>query len=128
MGAATAIVQQLYTAFSQGDVAAILDLVADQVDWEFVGSENLPYAGRRRNHDEVAAFFAAVPAADAIQVFEPREFIEAGEHVTVLGWEQSTALDTNEDFVSEWAHVFTVQSGKITRWRGFFNTAARYGL
>ena len=128
MGATTAIVQQLYTAFSQGDVAAILDLVAEQVDWEFVGSENLPYAGHRRNHDGVAAFFAAVPAADAIQVFEPREFIEAGEHVTVLGWEQSTALDTNEDFVSEWAHVFTVKDGKITRWRGFFNTAARYGL
>ena len=88
----------------------------------------MPYAGQRRNHDGVAAFFAAVPAADAIQVFEPREFIEAGEHVTVLGWEQSTALDTNEDFVSEWAHVFTVKDGKITRWRGFFNTAARYGL
>lgn len=128
MGAATAIVQQAYTAFGQGDVPAILDLVADEVDWEFVGSENLEYAGLRRNRDEVAAFFAAVAAADAIHVFEPREFIEAGNHVTVLGWEQATALDSSEDFASEWAHVFTVRDGKITRWRGFFNTAARYGL
>lgn len=128
MGAATAVVQQAYAAFSQGDVAAILDLVADEVDWEFVGSENLEYAGLRRNRDEVAAFFAAVAAADAIHVFEPREFIEAGAHVTVLGWEQATALDSTEDFASEWAHVFTVRDGKITRWRGFFNTAARYGL
>lgn len=128
MGAATAIVQQAYTAFSQGDVAGILDLVADEVDWEFVGSENLPYAGLRRNRDEVAAFFAALSVADAIHVFEPREFIEAGTHVTVLGWEQTTALDSSEDFESEWVHVFTVRDGKITRWRGFFNTAARYGL
>lgn len=128
MGAATAVVQQAYAAFSQGDVAAILDLVADEVDWEFVGSENLEYAGLRRNRDEVAAFFAAVAATDAIHVFEPREFIEAGTHVTVLGWEQATALDSTEDFASEWAHVFTVRDGKITRWRGFFNTAARYGL
>lgn len=128
MGAATAIVQQAYAAFAEGDVAAILDLVADEVDWEFVGSENLEYAGLRRNHDEVAAFFAAVAAADAIHVFEPREFIEAGTHVTVLGWEQATALDSTEDFASEWVHVFTVRDGKITRWRGFFNTAARYGL
>lgn len=128
MGTATAVVQQAYAAFAQGDVPAILDLVADEVDWEFVGSENLEYAGLRRNRDEVAAFFAAVAVADAIHVFEPREFIEAGAHVTVLGWEQSTALDTNEDFASEWAHVFTVRDGKITRWRGFFNTAARYGL
>lgn len=128
MGTATAIVQQAYAAFAQGDVPAILDLVADEVDWEFVGSENLEYAGLRRNRDEVAAFFAAVAAADAIHVFEPREFIEAGNHVTVLGWEQATALDSTEDFASEWVHVFTVRDGKITRWRGFFNTAARYGL
>ncbi len=128
MGAATAIVQQAYTAFGQGNVPAILELVADEVDWELVGPKNLPYAGLRRNRDEVAAFFAAIPMADAIHVFEPREFIEADEHVTVLGWEQSTALDSKQDFASEWAHVFTVKGGKITRWRGFFNTAARYGL
>ncbi|MEO8407943.1 MAG: nuclear transport factor 2 family protein [Oxalobacteraceae bacterium] len=128
MGAAITVVQQAYNAFSQGDVPAILDLVADEVDWEFVGSENLPYAGLRRNRDEVAVFFTALAAADAIHVFEPREFIEADPHVTVLGWEQSTALDSNADFASEWVHVFTVRDGKITRWRGFFNTAARYGL
>lgn len=127
MGAATAVVQQAYHAFSQRDVPAILDLVADEVDWAFIGSENLPYAGLRRNRSEVAAFFTALAAADAIHVFEPREFIEAGPHVTVLGWEQSTALDSNTDFASEWVHVFTVADGKITRWRGFANTAARYG-
>lgn len=128
MGTATAVVQQAYAAFAQGDVPAILDLLDDEVDWEFVGSENLEYAGLRRNRDEVAAFFAAVAAADAIHEFEPREFIEAGNHVTVLGWERATALDSTEDFESEWVHVFTVRDGKITRWRGFFNTAARYGL
>jgi len=61
-------------------------------------------------------------------MFEPREFIEAGEHVTVLGWERARALDTGLAFESEWAHVFTVVNGKITRWRGFLNTAARYGM
>ncbi len=85
------------------------------------------YAGRRRNHKEVADFFAGVQRFDDIHSFEPREFIEAGEHVTVLGWESSTARDTRKKFESEWVHVFTVKSGKVTRWRGFFNTAARYG-
>lgn len=128
MGAATTIVQQAYEAFGRGDVPAILNLVADEVDWEFVGSANLPYAGRRRNKKEVADFFAAIPRTDDIHVFEPREFIEADEHVTVLGWENSTALDTGKKFESEWVHVFTVKNGKVTRWRGFFNTAARYGM
>ena len=128
MGTAITIVKQAYEGFGRGDVPAILNLVADEVDWEFVGSKNLPYAGRRKNHKEVADFFAAVARADDIHVFEPREFIEASEHVTVLGWENSTARDTNKKFESEWVHVFTVKKGKITRWRGFINTAARYGL
>lgn len=128
METATDIVKQAYEAFGRSDVPAILNLVADEVDWELVGPTSLPYAGRRKNHKEVADFFAAVARADDIHAFEPREFIEANEHVTVLGWEEATARDTNKKFESQWAHVFTVKNGKITRWRGFLNTAARYGV
>jgi ketosteroid isomerase-like protein len=127
MGTATTVVQQAYEAFARGDVPAILNIVADDVDWEFVGSPALPYAGKRRNRKEVADFFTALSRADEIHAFEPREFIDAGEHVTVLGWEKSTALETGTPFESEWVHVFTVKNDKVTRWRGFFNTAARYG-
>ena len=79
-----------------------------------LGSSKLPYAGRRRDKAGVADFFAKVAQNDDIQVFEPREFIEAGQHVTVLGWERSRALDTGHPFESEWAHVFTFVDGKIT--------------
>ena len=128
MGTAVTVVKQAYEAFGRKDIPALLELVADSVDWEFVGSSGLPYARRRRNRKEVGEFFGDIPRADDIQAFEPREFIEAGEHVTVLGWESSTAIATGKKFESEWVHVFTVKSGKITRWRGVFNTAARYGM
>ena len=124
---ATAVVKQAYEAFGRQDVPAILKLVAEDVDWELVGPAGLAYAGKRRNHKEVADFFAAIPRADNIHAFEPREFIAAGDHVTVLGWESATAVDSGTKFQSEWVHVFTVKKGKVTRWRGFFNTAARYG-
>jgi ketosteroid isomerase-like protein len=124
----TEVVQQLYAAFGRGDIPAVLELVANEVDWECVAPPSVAYAGRRRNREQVAAFFADIPKADAIRVFEPREFIASGEHVTVLGWEESSALETGKDFTSEWAHVFTVQDGRVTRWRGFLNTAARYGF
>ncbi len=127
MSTATNIIQQAYEAFGRGDIPAILELVADEVDWKFVGSPGLPYAGERRNRQEVGNFFAEVQGADDIHHFEPREFIEAGEHVTVLGWESCTGRDTARKFESEWVHVFTVKNGKVTRWRGFYNTAARYG-
>ena len=75
-----------------------------------------------------ADFFAALPRVDAIHAFEPSEFIEAGDHVVVLGWEKTTALDTNKIFETEWAHVFTIRNDRIVRWRGFFDTAARYAI
>jgi ketosteroid isomerase-like protein len=128
MSAAITLVQDLYQAFGRGDVPAILEFIAEDVDWEFVGSPNLSYAGRRRNRREVQDFFGAVAGSDKIHAFEPREFIDGGEHVTVLGWESSTALETDTKFETEWVHVFTVRNGKIARWRGFFNTAARYGI
>jgi uncharacterized protein len=127
IGTSAAVVQQAYEAFGRGDVPSLLALVDDHVDWEFVGSPTLLYAGRRRDRNGVADFFAAVAQADDMHAFEPREFIEAGEHVTVLGWERATARETNQPYESEWVHVFTVKNGKITRWRGFLNTAARYG-
>jgi uncharacterized protein len=126
MNTALNIVQQAYAAFGRRDIPALLELVADEVNWECVVPASLPYAGKRKTRAEVADFFAAIPQADAIEVFEPREFIDAGEHVVVLGWEKSTALDTKKVFETEWVHVFTVKNDKIVRWRGFFDTAARY--
>ncbi|MBK4735124.1 nuclear transport factor 2 family protein [Noviherbaspirillum pedocola] len=49
-------------------------------------------------------------------------------HVTVLGWERAMARDTGKAYESEWVHVFTAKGGKITRWRGFMDTAARFGV
>lgn len=128
MGEATSLVQRLYEAFGRGDVATLLSYVADDVEWELAVPAALAYGGRRTTRAQVAEFFAAIPRVDDIHQFEPREFIESADgNVTVLGWEKSTALDTGKDFETDWIHLFTVRDGKVTRWRGFFDTAARYG-
>jgi len=49
MGTSAAVVQQAYEAFGKGDIPALLELVADEVDWELIGPKSLSYAGRRRN-------------------------------------------------------------------------------
>jgi len=127
MGAALDVVQKGFAAFGRRDIPALLKLVADEVDWKEVVPASLPYSGLRRNPAEVAEFFTDVERADDTTVFESREFIEAGENVTVLGYAEGSARDTKQKFQSEWVHIFTVKNGKITRWRGFYDTAARYG-
>jgi ketosteroid isomerase-like protein len=59
-----------------------------------------------------------------IQVFEPREFLTAGENVTVLGWERTQAKFGGRLFETEWVHVFTVREGRIVRFWGMYDTEA----
>ena len=127
MGTALDIVRQGYAAFARGDIPAILKLVADDVDWEEICPASLPYSGLRRTPAEVGEFFAAISQVEDINLFEPQEFIEAGDNVTVLGYLEAVARDTKQTYETEWVHVFTVRDGKITRWQAFSNTAARYG-
>ena len=127
MGEGLHVVQQAYEAFARRDIPALLNLVADEVDWKVVGPASLPHCSLRRNPTEVADFFTDLSSVEELTVFEPREFMEAGENVTVLGYLEAYTRDTNQKFQSEWVNVFTVQNGKITRYRGFSNTAARYG-
>ena len=104
MGAALDVVQQGYAAFGRGDIPALLKLVADEVDWKEVCPASWPNSGLRRNPAEVAEYFADVGRVNDITVFEPREFIEAGENVTVLGYLEGSARDTKQKFQGEWVH------------------------
>ena len=127
MSTALNITKQAYEAFGRRDIPTFLKLVADEVDWKLIGPASWPHAGLRRNPTEVAAFFADLDLFVVLSLFEPREFIEAGENVTVLGYLESFARETKQKYHSDWVHVSTVRDGKITRWRGFANTAAPYG-
>jgi len=127
MSAPLDVVQQGYAAFGRRDIPALLKLIAEEVDWKEVCPASLPYSGLRRNPTEVAEFFAALDQVEDVTVFEPREFIEAGENVTVLGYAESSVRETKLRVQTDWVQVFTVRNGKITRWRGFFDTAARFG-
>ena len=121
---AVEVVQTAYAAFGRGDVPAILGLIADDVEWKFFGSRGLPYTGTFRTKDEIAKWFASIPQVDDILVFEPREFIPAGDKVTVLGFERAQARPSGKVFETEWVHVFTVRDGRIARFWGIYDTEA----
>ncbi|WER50517.1 nuclear transport factor 2 family protein [Cupriavidus sp. WKF15] len=120
------VVKTAYEAYGRGDVNTILDLVADQVDWKMVGPPQIPYTGQRNNKAEVASFFAQLAQADDTEIFEPREFIESGEHVVVLGFLRGTTRPEGKLVETEWLHIFTVVDGKIRRWKGFADTSLRF--
>jgi ketosteroid isomerase-like protein len=124
MKSALEVVQAAYAAFGRGDVPAILEMLADKFEWKFIGPKGLPYTTSCRSKAEVGKWFASIPETDEILAFEPREFIAGGNNVTVLGWERTKAKPGGKVFEAEWAHVFTIADGKVTRFWGIMDTEA----
>ena len=62
------VVQQVYEAFGRGDVTAVVNLVASEVDWEGIVPATLPYAGRRRNPRRWPTFLRRSLASTALRI------------------------------------------------------------
>ncbi|HEV7833893.1 MAG TPA: nuclear transport factor 2 family protein [Caballeronia sp.] len=119
------VVKRAYQAFGRHDIEAVLECIAPTVDWRIVGPASLPFPTQCRNRQEVGQFFKELLADGEITLFEPREFIDANEHIVVLGFVRAILSETGKPFESEWVHICTVKDGLVTRWIEFFDTAAR---
>lgn len=118
------VVLRLYTAFGQGDMPGILDTLAEDVDWLFVGRpEDVPFAGHRHGHDQMREFFGIVGETVEPLEFGPREIMAFEDKVLVLGHERVRVRATDRVFETDWAHLFTLRDGKISRLREFYDTA-----
>lgn len=120
----TRVVTDLYTAFGQGNLPAILDLLATDVDWYFVGRpEDIPFAGHRCGHEAMVEFFATIGQTVEVHEFGPQEIMAFEDKVLVLGHERVQVRATGRSFETDWAHLHTIQGGKIARLREFYDTA-----
>jgi ketosteroid isomerase-like protein len=119
----TALVQQGYQLFTQGDIPGVLKLMSPNVAWELPKLENVPFTGKFQGVEGVARFFTAL--ADSIEFlkFEPREFIAQGNKVVVLGDSRYRVKGQTEEIDDRWVDVLTVENGKITRYENYGNTA-----
>ena len=83
MSNAMKVVKDAYAAFGRGDIQALLALIPADVDWRVVGPASLPYATQCRTRADVQQYLDDLLSAEEITRFEPREFIDAGEHIIV---------------------------------------------
>ena len=118
------VVQRLYAAFGRGDVAGVLDTLAEDIEWRIAGPSELSYAGVHRGRDEVAKFFETLGQAQEFEVFEAQEYFARGDKVVVLGHERQRVKATGLTVETEWAQVFTLAGGKIAKFHNFVDTHA----
>jgi len=118
------IVHRIYDAFSRGDLAVILNLMADDLDWLFFGSARIPWAGPRRGFSGVEQFFNAAAQAFEVEVFQPDEFLIAGDTIVVPGHERMRVRATGRVVEANWAHIWRLRQSRVVRFREYSDTAA----
>ena len=115
-------VQRIYEAFGRGDVPAVLDELADDVQWEAWENNHAQNAGvahltPRTDKEGVAAFFGLVGGLGV------KEFLvlDIGESDRQVMAEIVIETDSYRD---EEIHLWTFgDEGKVTRMRHYVDTA-----
>lgn len=118
------IAQQAYANFKAGNIPSLLNLVDDSVEWILPEVAGVAISGTREGREEVADFFRTLGETQEVISFEPRQFIAQNDLVVALGSYSFRVRATRQQFESDWAHVFTIQNGRITRFQEFADTAA----
>lgn len=119
-----AVVEGLYRAFGAGDGATIAGLLDPGLVW--IEAENGPYADRNPYNGPGAVFeglFARLGAEYEGFVVTPVTFVSSGDRVVALGRYTGTNRATGEALDAQFAHVFTVTGGKVTRFQQYTDTA-----
>ena len=103
-----------YEAFNRGDIPAVLSAFDPAIEWHEPGGGQAPrgvYEGAERVANEV---FSQVSAHFERFEAAPEQFIDAGEHLVVVGRFRGRAKSGRE-LDAPFAHVWAMRGGKATR-------------
>lgn len=116
-------IQDLYNAFGRGDVAFIVNQLADSVRWVSHFEAIVPWGGDFSGKDRVPKFFEAIFQSVDTEAFEPTEFIVQGDTVVSLGQYACRVKKTGKRSRTRWAFVWKFRDGKISSYEQFHDPA-----
>lgn len=112
-------VQEMYAAFGRGDVSAILERLAPDIEWEYDASPTeVPWLQPRQGRSGAAEFFASLANLE-FHRFEPRMILEEGTTVVVLVDIEATVRKTGLRVAEiDEVHIWHFgDDGLVTRFR-----------
>ena len=123
MADSTQIIKGVYDAFARGDVAAVLGAFDPQIDWRdaegFLYAEGNPYVGPAAVAEGI---FARIVGDVQDFAVRPERFSDAGDTVLVEGRYSGTWKATGRPIDAQFAHVWQVRGGKVTRFQQYTDT------
>ncbi|MFG2138960.1 nuclear transport factor 2 family protein [Streptomyces sp. NPDC048650] len=124
MSETRAVVEEFYRRLGDGEIEELLELLAEEIDWDIYGAEEVPWTGRRSTRAEAAEFFRSLPEHLRLEAFTVSRIVAEGADAVALGHMRHTVKATGKVFASPFAFHLTVEDGKITRYVTFEDSLA----
>lgn len=120
-----AAVQTIYAAFGRGDVAGVLEHVAERTSWDFAGGKKeVPWHAPVNGKSEIPKFFEALGGNVEMQAFAPREMMHCGPHVLVDVHIEYVVRATGRRVAQDQIHWWTLDDQhRVVRLRHYEDTA-----
>lgn len=110
-------VQGIYTNFGQGNIPAILDVFANDVELHEPPGGEPPFTGVYRGRDGAGTFFQQMIEAVDVLVMEPHEYVAQDNTVVVLGHYRFRTKAAGITYDTDWAMVWRFEGGKVVRFQ-----------
>lgn len=117
-------VRQEYVSFSNGDLPAVLNAMAENVEWVEAGAPYVPYAGDYKGLDQVKDYFMRLNESMQFTQLNINEFIAQGDKVVALGNYSAIAKPTGRTYKTDFVTIWTLRNGKIVKVQAFDDSIA----
>jgi uncharacterized protein len=113
------LIQSGYEAFGRGDIPAVLEIFADDIEWNV--TEVLPQGGHLRGKDDVGGFFQRLGSIWEGLNLEVEDFVASGDRVCVIGKGTGTVDGTQTGY--GFVHAWVVRDGAAVRFDEYADPA-----
>ncbi|MGQ0715965.1 MAG: nuclear transport factor 2 family protein [Pseudonocardiales bacterium] len=113
------VVADVYAAFGQGDIGAVIELTTDDVVWTNHGPAASPLSGVFHGKDGVQTFFGLVNDTLDISKFDLRTIVADGDAVVVWIDSVATVRSNGKTIEGPLAHWMTLRDGKLATFDEF---------
>jgi uncharacterized protein len=105
------VLKGAYDAFGRGDIATVLGVMDEKIDWSVPTA--VPQGGRVRGRDEVGGFFQNLVSIWSDFSVDVDDFVAEGDRVCVIGRATGKVGDTKTGY--GFVHAWTMSDGRAVR-------------
>jgi len=119
------ITNNVYANFQSGNIAGLMDVLADDVAWNHHGPrDQVPFSGTYSGKVGAGEQLQTFVGSTEMEKFDLQGLFAGGDKVIALIQEGCKVVQTGKSYETLVAHIWTVQDGKVVQFDELYDSCA----